>query len=68
MTAPKRPLQAAPLHVPWLARRLDRQHLRRDLALYRAAAEFEERISNLVARDPELTDYVKQLKRREFAQ
>ena len=36
--------------------------------LYRAAAEFEERISNLVARDPELTDYVKQLKRREFAQ
>ncbi|MCP5044530.1 MAG: PAC2 family protein [bacterium] len=36
--------------------------------LYRSAAEFEERISKLVARDPELSDYVKQLKRREFAQ
>ncbi|MEO1914586.1 MAG: PAC2 family protein [Myxococcales bacterium] len=36
--------------------------------LYRSAAEFEERISNLVAQDPELRDYVKQLKRREFAQ
>ena len=36
--------------------------------LYRRAAEFEERISKLVATDPELSDYVKQLKRREFAQ
>jgi predicted ATP-grasp superfamily ATP-dependent carboligase len=36
--------------------------------LSRSAAEFEERISNLVAQDPELRDYVKQLKRREFAQ
>ena len=31
-------------------------------------AEFEERISALVASDPELTEYVRQLKRREFAQ
>lgn len=37
-------------------------------SLERSAAEFEERISKLVARDPELSDYVKQLKRREFAQ
>ena len=37
-------------------------------AMYRSAAEFEERISRLVSRDPELSDYVKQLKRREFAQ
>jgi len=36
--------------------------------LERSAAEFEERISKLVSRDPELQDYVKQLKRREFAQ
>lgn len=36
--------------------------------LDRSAAEFEERISKLVSRDPELSDYVKQLKRREFAQ
>jgi hypothetical protein len=36
--------------------------------LERSAAEFEERISKLVSRDPELSDYVKQLKRREFAQ
>jgi proteasome assembly chaperone (PAC2) family protein len=36
--------------------------------LNRSAAEFEERISKLVARDPELSDYVKQLKRRDFAQ
>ncbi len=36
--------------------------------LFRRAAEFEERISKLVATDPELSDYVKQLKRREFAQ
>jgi hypothetical protein len=36
--------------------------------LERAALEFEERISKLVSRDSELRDYVKQLKRREFAQ
>lgn len=43
--------------------------LRFDLdPLDRSAAEFEERISKLVARDPELSDYVKQLKRRDFAQ
>lgn len=35
--------------------------------MYRSAAEFEERISRLVSGDPELSDYVKQLKRREFA-
>jgi proteasome assembly chaperone (PAC2) family protein len=33
-----------------------------------AAAEFEERISSLVAADPEISEYVRQLKRREFAQ
>ena len=33
-----------------------------------AAAEFEERVSGLVASDPEITEYVRQLKRREFAQ
>jgi len=32
------------------------------------AAEFEERIAALVASDPDLSEYVKQLKRREFAQ
>lgn len=32
------------------------------------AVEFEERISALVAADPELGEYVRQLKRREFAQ
>ncbi|HBZ72598.1 MAG TPA: hypothetical protein DEP35_23840 [Deltaproteobacteria bacterium] len=36
--------------------------------LTKAAAEFEERTTALVASDPELSDYVKQLKRREFAQ
>jgi proteasome assembly chaperone (PAC2) family protein len=36
-------------------------------ALCERALEFEERISRLVAGDPELGDYVKQLKRREFA-
>ena len=36
--------------------------------LQREAAAFEERISALVASDPELTEYVRQLKRREFAQ
>jgi proteasome assembly chaperone (PAC2) family protein len=43
--------------------------LRFDLdPMHRAAVEFEERISRLVAGDPELSDYVRQLKRREFAQ
>jgi len=37
-----------------------------DQALRARALEFEERISRLVAGDPELRDYVKQLKRREF--
>ena len=37
-------------------------------ALQRDALEFEERISALVSSDPELEEYVKQLKRREFAQ
>lgn len=36
--------------------------------LRREAASFEEKISALVANDPELTEYVRQLKRREFAQ
>ena len=36
--------------------------------LHHSAVEFEEKISRLVASDPELSDYVKQLKRREFAQ
>jgi proteasome assembly chaperone (PAC2) family protein len=46
----------------YLPLRLDEEPLRR------SAAEFEERISALVASDPELTEYVRQLKRREFAQ
>ena len=33
-----------------------------------SAAEFEQRISQLVSGDPELEEYVRQLKRREFAQ
>jgi proteasome assembly chaperone (PAC2) family protein len=32
------------------------------------AASYEQRISELVSSDPELTDYVRELKRREFAQ
>ena len=36
--------------------------------LVEAAAEFEQRISALVASDPTLAEYVKQLKRRDFAQ
>lgn len=43
--------------------------LRLDMApLQSAAAECEERVSAMVSADPELTEYVKQLKRREFAQ
>ena len=36
--------------------------------LEREAAGFEERISAIVAADPELAEYVRQLKKREFAQ
>jgi predicted ATP-grasp superfamily ATP-dependent carboligase len=36
--------------------------------LIREAAAFEARVTELVAADPELSEYVKQLKRREFAQ
>jgi hypothetical protein len=36
--------------------------------LRREAVAFEEKISALVAADPELSEYVRQLKRREFAQ
>ncbi len=36
--------------------------------LVKDAAEFEERIAAMVAADPELSDYVRELKRREFAQ
>ena len=39
-----------------------------DEPLRSEAAAFEQRISNLVAADPELNEYVRQLKRREFAQ
>jgi hypothetical protein len=43
--------------------------LRLDAAPLEAeAAEFEDRISSLVAGDPEIGDYVRRLKRREFAQ
>ena len=35
--------------------------------LQKSAAEFEERINKLVASDAELSEYVRQLKRREFA-
>jgi len=43
--------------------------LRIDLSpLQKAAAQCEERVSAMVAADPELTEYVRQLKRREFAQ
>jgi len=35
--------------------------------LRKRAAEFEEQISKLVASDPELSEYVRQLKRRDFA-
>ena len=36
--------------------------------LQRAAADFEERIAEIVASDPALAEYVRDLKRREFAQ
>ena len=36
--------------------------------LVRESASFDERVGELVASDPELSEYVRQLKRREFAQ
>ncbi|HEY5656212.1 MAG TPA: PAC2 family protein [Myxococcota bacterium] len=42
--------------------KIDDEPLRED------AADFEERISAIVSADPELAEYVRQLKRREFAQ
>jgi proteasome assembly chaperone (PAC2) family protein len=42
--------------------KIDEEPLRRE------AASFEEKISGIVAADPELSEYVRQLKRREFAQ
>jgi predicted ATP-grasp superfamily ATP-dependent carboligase len=39
-----------------------------DAPLREAAAEFEERVSALVAADPALTEYVRALKKRDFAQ
>jgi len=38
-----------------------------DASLRGQVAEFEERISELVANDPELSEYVRQLKKRDFA-
>lgn len=37
-------------------------------SLSRAGAEYEQRVSSLVAADPDLSEYVKDLKRREFEQ
>jgi len=48
--------------APYLGVRVDER------PLCEAAGEFEERISALVAADPTLSEYVKQLKRRDFAQ
>jgi len=39
-----------------------------DGPLCKRAAEFEQKIAETVADDSELADYVKQLKRRDFAQ
>jgi hypothetical protein len=47
--------------IELLGCRLDEQPLQK------SAAEFEERISKLVAADEDLSEYVRQLKRREFA-
>jgi hypothetical protein len=47
--------------VPLLGCRIDEEPLQK------SAAEFEERISKLVASDEDLSEYVRQLKRREFA-
>ena len=60
---PARRAGAAPASSPsCIELELDVEPLRRE------AARFEEKISALVAADPELTEYVRQLKRREFAQ
>jgi hypothetical protein len=48
--------------APCLDLKLDDEPLRR------SSGEFEQRISDLVAADPEISEYVRQLKRREFAQ
>ncbi len=45
-----------------LSIKIDEEPLRSD------AASYEQRISELVSADPELTEYVRELKRREFAQ
>ncbi len=45
-----------------LSIKIDDEPLRRD------AASYEQRISELVSSDPDLTEYVRELKRREFAQ
>lgn len=45
-----------------LSIKIDEEPLRRE------AASYEQRISELVSADPELTEYVRELKRREFAQ
>ena len=50
------------------ALRHDRDYSLEEAAPLREAARFEERISALVASDPELGEYVRQLKKREFAQ
>jgi predicted ATP-grasp superfamily ATP-dependent carboligase len=42
--------------------KIDDEPLRTD------AAAFEEKVSAIVSADPELSEYVRQLKRREFAQ
>ena len=43
--------------------------LRFDLSeLERQAAEFDEEVSQLIATDPQLIAYVRELKRREFSQ
>ena len=39
-----------------------------DAELRSQTDEFEKRVSEIVAADPELSDYVKQLKRRDFGQ
>ena len=45
-----------------LSIKIDEEPLRND------AASYEQRISGLVSGDPELAEYVRELKRREFAQ
>lgn len=52
-------VQTLTRHLPI---RIDDEPLRRE------AASYEQRISELVSSDPELSEYVRELKRREFAQ